>query len=133
MEDTYTIDQETKFNAGIEIALDISKLVKQSEFYATAGIWTMWHLKLEAFERRMETKFREKKEARGEIDSIKRKGLPQWKKYLLRYDANKKTSKLLMDDVKTYLTNYERALIFWRDKFGYGMPAKDDITKAAWR
>ncbi|KKK79774.1 hypothetical protein LCGC14_2830140, partial [marine sediment metagenome] len=40
---------------------------------------------------------------------------------------------LLVDDVKTFLSDYEKCLIYWKDKFGYGMPLKEDMKKAAWR
>ncbi len=120
------IARETLFNAGVDIALNISKIVKEAEFYATAGNYLMWHLKLEAFERRMWTKFRDKDEAKKEINQIKEKGLPKLRTFLLKNDSGKKISRKLIDEVKGFLSDYEKSLIFWRDKFGYGMPLKDD-------
>jgi len=129
MEDP-TIARETQFNAGVDIALNISRLIKEAEFYASSGNYPMWHIKLEAVERRMWTKFRDKKQARDEIEDIKRRGMTELKRYLIKYDRNKKISKVLTDDVKLFLTDYEKSLIFWRDKFGYGMPMKDDARFA---
>ena len=118
--------QETRFNAGVDIALDISRLFKQAEIYATSGEYVMWHLKLEAIERKMSPKFRIKKESNEEIDDIRQKGTPPFKKYILKYERNKKISRNLNDEIKLYLVTYERSLHYWRDKFGYGMPLKDD-------
>ena len=131
-----SILRETQFNAGVDIALDISKLIKESEYYASSGNYPMWHIKLEAVERRMWTKFREtkstekKKSAKDEVEELKQKGMPNLKKYLMKYDRNKRISKALTDDVKLFLTDYEKSLIYWRDKFGYGMPMKDDARFA---
>lgn len=118
--------QETRFNAGVDIALDISRLFKQAEIYATSGDYVMWHLKLEAIERKMSPKFRIKKESNEEINDIRKKGTPPFKKYVLKYERNKKISRNLNDEIKLYLVTYERSLHYWRDKFGYGMPLKDD-------
>ena len=120
------ITQETLFNAGVDIALNISKLVKEAEYYASSGNYPMWHIKLEALERRMWTKFREKKDALDEIDKIKERDMPNFKRYLLKYENGRKISRSLNDNVKIFLSDYEKALIYWRDKFGYGMPLKSD-------
>lgn len=118
--------RETQFNAGVDIALNISRLFKEAEYYASHGDYPMWHIKLENIERRMWTKFRDKKEAEEENENIKKKGMPQLKRYLTKTDNGKKISKALTDDVKIFLSEYEKSLIYWRDKFGYGMPMKDD-------
>ncbi len=124
--DDPTILRETQFNAGVDIALNISRLVKEAEFFSSQGNYPMWHIKLEALERRMWTKFREKQKALDEITNIKTNGLPRMRKYLSKYDRGRGISNKLNDDIKLYLSDYEKALIFWRDKFGYGMPMKDD-------
>ncbi len=124
------IARETQFNAGVDIALNISRLIKEAEFYASSGNYPMWHIKLEAVERRMWTKFRDKKEAKEEIEEIITKGMPNLKKYFNKYDKEGRISKQLTDDVKLFLSDYEKSLIYWRDKFGYGMPMKDDARFA---
>ncbi len=126
----YNIHQETLFNAGVDIALNISRLFKEAEFFASAGNYPMWFIKLEAVERRMWTKFRGKKEAEEEIVKIKGESMINYRKYLGKYVNNKKIKRDLTDDVKVFLTTYEKSLIFWRDKFGYGMPMKDDSRYA---
>ncbi len=125
-----TILRETQFNAGVDIALNISRLIKEAEFYASCGNYPMWHIKLEAVERRMWTKFRDKKSAEKEITEIKKKWMDKFKKYLIKYDGNKKISRILSNDIKMFLGDYEKSLIYWRDKFGYGMPMKDDARFA---
>ncbi len=137
------IDQDAKFNAGISIALDIFNLFKQAEYFASIGDYEMWFIKLESIERRMSTRFKEKKEAEKERLKILNSGINNHKlllkKIKLGKDVNKKKvivnekKILLVDDVKNFLSDYEKCLIFWRDKFGYGMPLKEDMRKAAWR
>ena len=85
----------------------------------------MWHIKLEAVERRMWSKFRNKDEAKDEIAKIKKDNEENFRKYLIKFDRNKKITNHLADDIKTFLSDYEKSLIYWRDKFGYGMPLKD--------
>ena len=120
------IARETQFNAGVAIALDIFRLLKEAEFFSSQGNYPMWQTKLEAAERRMWTKFREKKEAKEEIIGIKEKGMPNFKMYLTKQEGNKRITRDLTNEVKIFLGDYEKSLIYWRDKFGYGMPMKDD-------
>jgi|TARA_Y100000034_G_C6903255_1_gene418400 hypothetical protein len=123
---TIELTPETKFNAGVDIALNISKLIKEAEYFASIGNYPMWHIKLEAVERRMWSKFREKEEAKNEVEKIKREAGGNFRRYLIKHDKNKKISNVLADNIKLFLSDYEKSLIFWRDKFGYGMPLKDD-------
>ena len=132
MED-YTTEQEAKFNAGISIALDIFNIFKQAEYFSSMGDYRMWHTKLEANERKMWPKLKKKQEALDELKSIKQKGMPSFRLYIKRSDRHKQISGRLFDDVKLYLTEYEKSLTYWRDVFGYGMPLKEDMSKAAWR
>lgn len=128
------INTETQFNAGIDTALEISSLAKQAEIYASAGNYPMWYMKLEAWERWMSPKFRDKKDTAGtEIHNLKILYMEDYKKYLKKIQNNRKVKKELNVKVKTFLTEYETSLMFWRDKFGYGMPTKEDLAKAAWR
>jgi len=124
------IAQETLFNAGVDIALNISKLFKEAEYYASSGHWPMWFIKLEALERRMWTKIKVNKEAKEEFEDLKKLYMPRYRKFLKRYDKEKRISNGLNDDVKIFLSEYEKALVYWRDKFGYGMPMKDDSRYA---
>ena len=143
MPEEHNLDQDAKFNAGISIALDIFNLFKQAEYFASMGDYEMWFIKLEAIERKMWTRFREKQDARNEVEKIKKEGMNNYKlllkKIKLGKDVNKKKvnvgdkSVFLVDVVQKFLSDYEKCLIFWRDKFGYGMPLKEDMRKAAWR
>ena len=119
-------NQETKFNAGVDIALNLSLLIKQAEYYASTGNYPMWHIKLEAIERRMWSKLRDHKVAQPEIENIRKDAEINFRKYLIKYNKGKNIRTALADDIKKFLTDYEKSLIFWRDKFGYGMPLKDD-------
>ena len=143
MPEAPTINQETLFNAGIDTALQISKLAKQAEYFASNGDYPMWYIKLEAWERWMSPKIRPTKtkksedikkkgkvSASEEIENLKNKYIEDYKKYLRRVDHDKKVPKKLNERIKEFLTEYENSLMFWRDKFGYGMPLKDDARFA---
>ena len=143
MTDFNTPNQETLFNAGVDTALQISKLAKQAEYFASNGDYPMWYMKLEAWERWMWAKFRgtqTKKKDDGdkkgkvsaieEIAEIKKTYLDDYKRYIRKIEHNRKISKVLNERVKEFLTKYENSLMFWRDKFGYGMPLKDDARFA---
>jgi len=125
--------QETKFNAGIDIALNLATLFKQGDFFSFKGEYVMYHNKLELAEVNMSPKFRNKPDAGKEVKDIKKNGMPAFKLYNRKMTYGKKVPQKLLEEVKIYLTEYHQSLLFWRDKFGYGMPQKDDITKAAWR
>lgn len=122
----YENQQETLFNAGVDTALQISKLAKQAEMYSTIGDYQNQHLKYESMELWMSPKFRIKEKADQELTDIKEKYTENFKKYLTKISKGKKISKPLSEDVKEFLTKYGKCLMFWRDKFGYGMPLKDD-------
>ena len=121
-----TITQETLFNAGVDTALQISKLAKQAEYFASIGQYPKQYLKYESMEMWMSPKFRSKKEAQDEIDKIKEKYIENFKKYIKKVELNKKIPRSMNEDVNKFLTVYGKCLMFWRDKFGYGMPVKDD-------
>ena len=125
--------QETKFNAGVDIALDISRLFKEAEYFSFNGKYPLWHLKLESIERRMWTKFEKDAERKKEIKKIHSDNIKEYRIYLRKISLGKIIPKNLMETIKTYLVEYEKLLICCRDKFGYGMPLKEDARKAAWR
>ena len=141
----HSLDQDAKFNAGISIALDIFNLFKQAEYFASQGDYEMWFIKLEAIERKMWTRFKKKEEAREEIRKLKENdnGFNNYKLLLKKIKKGKDVNKkkivvgdkriFLVDVVQKFLGDYEKCLIFWRDTFGYGMPLKEDMSKAAWR
>ena len=120
------IQEETQFNAGVAIALQINTMLRQSEAFKSLGDLGMSHSQLEGAETWMWGKFKNNKQAREEIEGIKTKYRLYFTKYCIRKENGKKISRMLYNQVKSYLDEYEKALIYWRDKFGYGMPSKED-------
>ncbi len=127
------LSQDAKFNAGISIALDIFNTFRQGRYFASTGDYLNWHIYLEANERQMSPRFRVKEDANEELRKVHEKGMPFFKKYVKKMQHDKRVKQELYDNVKSYLIEYEECLIYWRDKFGYGMPLKEDMRKAAWR
>ena len=126
MNERYTDNQQALFNAGVDIALEISKYVKVMAYYSQQGDYSNWLKYLEIIERRMHPKIRKKKECDEEINKIKNKYKEQMDSYLRKVARNKKIPYLLMVSIKDFLVEYEKSLLYWRDVFGYGMPDKDD-------
>ena len=54
------IHEETLFNAGVDTALQISRLAKQAEYFASLGDYPKQYLKFESMEMWMSPKFRNK-------------------------------------------------------------------------
>ena len=126
----HQIHQETLFNAGVDTALQISKLAKQAEMFGSVEDYQSQYLKFESMEMWMSPKFRDKKDSQEELIKIKKHYLVVWKKYVNKVEKDRKISKALAQDIKEYLTKYGKCLMYWRDKFGYGMPLKDDSRYA---
>jgi len=126
------LGQDTKFNAGVDIALDISTMFKRAAYFSSISDYPNWHRTLETLERRMWGKLKDKKDAREEIGKTKTNGKLCFEIYMKKKNNGKKIKTLILNGVNEYLVEYEKALIYWRDKFGYGMPLKDDRRKAAW-
>lgn len=124
------MQQQALFNAGVDTALQISKLAKEAEYFASIGDYPRQFLKFESMEMWMSPKFRLNEKALKEIKSIKEKSMIDYKKYLVKFDRNKKISNQLNQEIKTFLTDYGKCLMFYRDVFGYGMPRKDDARFA---
>lgn len=124
---------QTKFNAGVDAALELSTYVKMSARYSMYADYSNWYLVLESIERRISPKMRSNDDATKEISNIHKTYNDDFRKYLLRVSKKRKIPRGMHDSVKQYLSQYEKSLLFWLDKFGYRMPTKDDPANAAWR
>lgn len=129
---TPSFQSETKFNAGISVAEEIGKYVRDCGEFAFNGQYAPWHRKLQIIERRMSFKFRKNETALTEIENIHKKFFGFFSTYLHLLDRRTAVPFNIINSVKEYLSEYERALLFYRDKFGYGMPEKMDALEAAW-
>lgn len=127
------LQTETLFNSGITIALEIAYYVRKCGAFAFHGQYDKWYRTLQVIERRMEKKFRDNKKAQEELREVHKGGFINFVDYQRKKRDKIKLDYNTLDKVKQYLSNYERSIIYWRDKFGYGMPEKDDVVSAAWK
>jgi hypothetical protein len=123
---------ETLFNAGVSVALEIAYYIRMCGYFAFKGKYSEWYRSLQIIERRMEKKLRDNKIAVKEFQTIKEKGFKSFNTYQVCMRQKRKLSFQTLDEVKQYLSDYERAIIYWKDKFGYGMPEKQDGVSSAW-
>ena len=110
------------YNAALTIAIEIGRLIVSCGYYSIYGDYIKWWNTLEVIERRMEKKIREAPEIKMLIDNIKQKYHDDMQEYLYRMGKKKKhISAELNNKIKTFLCEYERELIYARDKLGYGI------------
>lgn len=124
---------QTQFNAGLDIALEVSRIIKNCENYARVQNFVSWFNELNILRRRLSSKERSDKKGSEEIENLYVSSKDILTKYVHKVNRKKKISYHLAEEVYRYLSNYEKVLRVYVDKYGYGMPDKDDPSTAAWR
>ena len=125
--------QEAAFNAGLEIAKHLHSLFCAASEARLNGDENRLLRFLNIAEIKMAAEFRENKKAKEEIDLIKTKYSKTLEIYNRVCKIGRPISHKIRNEVFVYATEYESALLFWRNKFGLGMPTKDGKTSAAYR
>lgn len=128
-----TEEQQVKFNAGLDIALTISTILKRCEFYARTQDFASWYNELRILERRLYSKIvkhKKKEEIFIEINSAsedKNNLLSLYQKKLMKV---KTIPFVIVHQLYSYLAGYEVILRKYVDVFGYGMPDVESQEKA---
>lgn len=118
--------QSTQFNAGVAIAIELQDYFRNASYSRINENLPLVYSFLKAAEITMASKFKNDKKAQGEIDTLHSNNSRSWKIYMKKYNLGKKSPGELYSNVQQYLSDYQRTLLFYRDKWGYGMPSKDD-------
>lgn len=129
-------DPGAKYNSGLDIALYLNSIIKDCDLLAFEGRYPEWQRKLEIFERKLIPHIKKSKrcdEALKDINSIHNNYNILFNKYLIKIQRNKKISFKLTNEVKKYLSDYEKTLLIWQDRLKLGMPENDNLADAAWR
>ena len=133
MTDYTNPETQVKFNAGLSVSIEIAKILKNCENLARMEEFSLWFNELQILRRRLQSKERDNKKAKQEMDDKQIDKTNCIRRYKVKSMKGKKISSNLSNEVYNYLKNYENSLRYWVDKFGYGMPDAEDPTKAAWR
>ncbi|MBI2064973.1 MAG: hypothetical protein HYT62_02895 [Candidatus Yanofskybacteria bacterium] len=132
-EETHLEDRKVKFNAGVDISISISQIIKNCEYYARIKDFPNWHGELKILHRRISKKFEENSTAKTEVENASKDTLGVMKIYQKKIIRGKKIPVSVLYQVYNYLSGYEIVLRKYVDSFGYGMPEGEDLTEAAWR
>ena|SRR3989344_2715541 len=128
-------DPEAKFNAGVAIAEHLHQGFCEATSLRLLEDWSNLYKLLATLEIKLSTPLRSDKKTAEELKKLKDKYLPVFFKYTKkRYWAiqNEQTIKTPYE-VVDFLSEYERQLLFLRDRAGYGMPTKASAKDAAFR
>lgn len=117
---------EAQFNAGVAISRHINAIFEAATQSRLRDDFVQWHSLLDEAEIKMFPKFRNNAEAIKEVKELKDKYKRMWYIYMIKVMKNKRIPQTVVSAIKEYLTEYEKCLLYWRDKFGYGMPSKLD-------
>lgn len=124
---------QVQFNAGLDIAMTISEILKRCEFYARTGDFINWFNELQILERRLSSKI----ERSRNPDNIWKEIMEskEDKKHILliyqkKNSRGKKVPYVIIHQMFSYLANYECILRKYADVFGYLGPELEDQSKA---
>lgn len=123
MEDYPGAEDQSKFNAGLELAKDIHSTIRManmSSHFLTSDGLRMWWLYLQDVERMIQPRLKQK-EHRELLDKSRVQSVPQFSR------KNELQGVLVM---RNHLNNYQRTLEFLRDKLGLGFKPGDDPGQA---
>lgn len=123
LQNTDNLDlNQTKFNAGQIIVRQIAESIYSMGVYSKEDNFVMWHNEAEVLERRISPRSREDKNALKEIEEVKGVYTRSWNIYIIKMNKGKKVPLKILNDVKRYLSEYEKVLLYYTDKFGYTTP-----------
>ena len=122
-------ESSTKFNAGLSIAEELQNYLKNASYSRINENLPLAHSFLRSAELIMSPKFRMNKIAEDEINFIHNQYNKEWSLFMRKSNKQKKIPKNVYNSALDYLDNYKKALAYYADKFGYGMPSKEDLLK----
>lgn len=128
-----TEESQTKFNAGLDIALTISKILKNCEFFARTQDFVSWYNELKILERRLYSKIvrnKKKQDILKEVANASEDKNNILALYQKKYSRGKMIPFSVVHQLYSYLAGYEVVLRKYVDVFGYGMPDFESQEKA---
>lgn len=126
-------EQQVKYNAGLDIALTISRILKNCEYYARIQDFASWYNELKILERRLYSKIarnKNKTKIENEITEMSNDKDNLLLIYQKKLIGEKSIPLHITNCLYSYLANYENVLRKYTDIFGYGMPDIESQDKA---
>ena len=125
-------DPQTRFNAGVDVALTVSQIIKNCELFARIQNFSAWYNELGILKRRLMSKaLRSKsKDGQKEIETASQDKKNLLAKYEKKIVKGKKIPRDLLNQLHDYLSSYEIVLRKYVDVYGLGMPDQEDNTFA---
>lgn len=126
-------ENPTRFNAGVDIAMTISSILKACEFHARAQDFASWYNELKILERRLYSKaikHKKSKEIMAEIRAASEDNNNILNLYQKKIRRHNSASLIITHQLYSYLAGYEIVLRKYVDIFGYGMPDVESQERA---
>lgn len=120
---------QVKYNPGLDVALEVSKIIKRCEYFCRNELFRDWLLELEILRRRLSAKYNKNQTDSSEILNAKDKGLKIINTYIDEYSKGH-LSYRTQNSMYTFLCEYEETLRKFASKYGYDNPDKADASKA---
>ncbi|MBI2047014.1 hypothetical protein HYT26_02525 [Candidatus Pacearchaeota archaeon] len=126
-------EQQVRFNAGLDISLTISTILKRCEYFAREQDFASWFNELRILERRLYSKIIRSKKSKELLEEIKKAsedrnnilGL-----YQKKVNRGRNIPLAIVHQLYSYLAGYEIVLRKYVDVFGYGAPDIESQEKA---
>ena len=125
--------QEAQFNAGLAMAQHLHELFCGASIARLDCRLVDTHKLLHVCDLKLSAEFRGNKEARKEVETIKAKHSQTLNRFIELTNRGIVPPPQLNYEMSVFLDEYESSLLYWRNKFGYGMPQKADAKAAAFR
>ena len=121
--------QQVKFNPGLDIAMEVSRIIKRCEHFCRYGMFAEWHTELEILRRRLYAKYCTNRDDSQVIEQA-RKGKDGVIRNFLSVQGTNSMSPIVMTRMYNFLISYEEVLRKYARKYGYDNPDQDDAGKA---
>lgn len=126
-------DTQTKFNAGLDIAITISQILKNCEYFARSQRFDNWYNELQILQRRLYSKAIKSVGVLEEIEEASKDKNNILSKYQVAVARKRKITASHLNQLYWFLSNYEKTLRKYVDVFGYGMPESESFESVIMR
>jgi len=129
----YEEQTTTKFNAGLDIAITISQILKNCEYFARTQKFDSWYNELQILHRRLYSKSLKSNDALLEMEDAAKDKTNILLKYQVSTARKRKITGTHLNQLYWFLSNYEKILRKYVDVFGYGMPEGESFESVIMR
>lgn len=125
---------QVQFNPGLDVALEVSKIIKRCEYFCRTQNYSAWHTELEILRRRLYAKSEKDPKGKEELMGAREKGGKILRTYFHESSIKGKSIPFAVENqFYSFLISYEEVLRKYASKYGYDNPDKDDPSSAIMR